>query len=232
MTTPNTKRPIYKYIFLFFLLAAPVLWVMFLKKGKHYSSKLPIYYEKIVSPAGDTIYHTIDDFSFTNQLDSNITLADLEGKILLVNFFFATCPTVCPEMNRNMQHIYREFLKDEDIVFLSHTVDPEHDTPAVLYEYSRRFGAEAPKWNFLTGSKFMLYDMAENSYKIPGAEDAQHDGFFHSENIVLVDKERRVRGVFHGRKGMHKDGNPQIIDAVRALQFEYRQQKTAESTEK
>lgn len=213
---------IWPFIFLLLLLLLPVIWVVFLKKGEHFSARLPIYFERHVSPSGDTIYHTIDPFEFTNQLGQKVSSDDLQGKILLVNYFFATCPEVCPQMNANIQHIYREFLKDEEVVFLSHTVDPEHDTPEVLYEYSRRFGAEAPKWHFLTGSKNMLYDMAENSYRIPGAEDAEHAGFFHSENVVLVDKEGRVRGIFHGRKGMHKEGNPKIIDAVRALLYEYR----------
>jgi protein SCO1/2 len=227
MSDSNKKNSstILKLIFLFLLLGAPVLWIMFLKKGEHYASKLPIYFEKLLDEKGDTLYHTIDDFSFVNQVGQQISLDDLQNKILLVNFFFATCPDVCPKMNKNMQYIYREFLKDDDVVFLSHTVDPEHDNPDVLLEYSKRFGAEAPKWNFLTGSKALLYDMAENSYKIPGAEDAEHAGFFHSQNIVVVDKEGRVRGIFDGMKGMHKEGNPKIIDAVRALKFEYSQEE-------
>jgi protein SCO1 len=203
------------------LILLPVMWVVFLKKGRHYSQKLPILFERYANDKGDTIYHTIDDFIFTNQMGKKVTLDSLHGKILLVNFFFAQCPTVCPEMNKNMQYIYREFLKDEDVVFLSHTVDPENDVPEALYEYSRRFGAQAPKWHFLTGEKKWLYDMAEFSYRIPGSEDAQHAGFFHSQQIVLVDKERRVRGIFDGLKGMRKDGNPHIIDAVRALMYEY-----------
>jgi protein SCO1/2 len=208
---------------LFLLLILPVLWVILLKQGEHYSEKLPILYDRYLDPTtGDTIYHTIDDFKLVNQNGDSVTLNDFKGKILLVNFFFASCPEVCPQMNRNVQHIYREFLKDSSVFFLSHTVDPENDTPAVLLEYSKQFGAELPKWQFLTGSKAMLYDLAENSYKIPGAEDAVHGGFFHSENVVLIDKEGKVRGVFHGRKGMHKEGNPKIIDAVRALLFEYK----------
>jgi len=217
------------YIFLFLLIVLPILWVLFLKRGEHFSAKLPIYFERAVGADGDTLYHTIEDFEFTNQLGQKITSEDIKGKIVLVNFFFATCPDVCPRINSNIQYIYREFLKNQEVIFLSHTVDPEHDSPEVLLEYSKRFGAEAPKWNFLTGSKALLYDMAEHSYRIPGAEDAAHNGFFHSENIVLVDKEGRVRGIFHGMKGMQKDGNPKIIDAVRALMYEYNQpEKIAE----
>lgn len=226
-SSQNTRKTgrVFIIFMLFLLLMLPILWFMFLKQGKHYAKRLPIYFERYADEHGDTQYHTIDDFSFINQLGRPISSEDLEGKIWVVNFFFATCPDVCPQMNKNMQYIYREFIKEEDVVFLSHTVNPEHDTPEVLYEYSRQFGAEAPKWNFLTGSKSLIYDMAEFSYRVPGSEDAAHGGFFHSENIVLVDKERRVRGIFHGLKGMHKEGNPKIIDAIRALIFEYKQEQ-------
>ncbi|MCK9480670.1 MAG: SCO family protein [Bacteroidia bacterium] len=206
------------------LIGAPIAWIVVFKTGKHLTQKLPILFETSVDANGDTIYHTIEDFEFTNQLGQKISKESVKGKILLVNFFFATCHDVCPEMNRNLQQVYLEFVNDDNVVFLSHTVDPEHDSVPVLLEYSKRFGAEAPKWNFLTGPKEKIYDMAEESYKLLANEDRENNTFFHSESIVLVDKEGRVRGIFPGRRGMAKDGIPAIKDAVRALEYEYSQQ--------
>ncbi|MCO6495667.1 MAG: SCO family protein [Bacteroidetes bacterium] len=207
------------------LIVAPIVWIVIFKTGRHLTEKLPILFERTVDANGDTIYHTIDDFEFTNQLGEKITKQSIKGKIALVNFFFASCHDVCPEMNRNLQEVYKEFLKDDNVIFLSHSVDPEHDSVPVLFEYSKRFGAEAPKWNFLTGSKEKIYDIAEVSYKLLANEDRENNSFFHSENIVLVDKEGRIRGIFPGRRGMAKDGIPAIIDAVRALEYEYKQQQ-------
>ncbi|MCZ2130397.1 MAG: SCO family protein [Bacteroidia bacterium] len=227
MSNSNKKNTpqIVTIVLLIILIVAPVIWIVVFKTGKHFTQKLPILFETSVDANGDTIYHTIEDFEFTNQLGQKINNASIKGKIVLVNFFFATCAEVCPEMNRNLQQVYQEFLKDYDVVFLSHTVDPEHDSVPVLLEYSKRFGAEAPKWNFLTGPKNRIYDIAENSYKLLASEDRENNSFFHSESIVLVDKEGRIRGIFPGRRGMAKDGIPAIIDAVRALEYEYNQAK-------
>jgi protein SCO1/2 len=114
-------------------------------------------------------------------------------------------------------HIYREFAKDTNIRFLSFTVDPANDSPAVLLKYAESFYANN-HWQFLTGSKTQIYNLAANSFKIPGAEDV-HNGLFHSNKIVLVDKQKRVRGVFDTNGQNEKSFT---IDAVRALKLEYK----------
>lgn len=214
------KRPNFKVMgVLFLIIGLPVLWIMFNKTGVHYSRSLPIYFERELADNGDTIYHTIDNFKLRNQLGDSVTLADYKDKIMLVSFFFASCETICPKMNDFIaNHIYMEFKKDPEIQFISFSVDPENDSPSVLLAYAKHCGADFPNWQFLTGSKKRIYDLALNSFRIPGAHD-EHQGLFHSNKMVLVDKQLRVRGVFE--TGGQNDKS-EIIDAVRALKLEYK----------
>jgi len=219
MANTIKKSPTWKVLgILFLLIGMPILWVMLNKTGVHYSKKLPIYFEREVDAKGDTIYHTVDDFKLVNQYGDSVTLDTYKDKILLVSFFFTSCETVCPKMNGYIgTHIYREFAKDTNIRFLSFTVDPANDSPAVLLKYAESFYANN-HWQFLTGSKTQIYNLAANSFKIPGAEDV-HNGLFHSNKIVLVDKQKRVRGVFDTNGQNEKSFT---IDAVRALKLEYK----------
>ncbi len=212
------KSPKWKVLgLLFLLIGAPIIWVMINKTGVHYSKPLPIYFERELGANGDTIYHTIDDFKLQNQFGDSVSLSTYKDKLLLVSFFFASCETVCPAMNNYIaQHVYKEFAKDTNVVFLSLSVDPHNDSSEVLLKYAKSLNANN-NWQFLTGSKSMIYDLAANSFKIPGAAD-EHEGLFHSNKIVLVDKQKRVRGVFD--TGSQNDKSA-TIDAVRALKLEY-----------
>jgi protein SCO1/2 len=220
MNQETKKRPGYIAAgVLFLIIGLPILWIMFNKTGEHYSRKLPILFEREVAANGDTIYHTIDDFRLQNQLGDSVTLKSYEDKIILVNFFFASCESVCPKMNEFISvHIYREFNKDPEIQFISLSVDPENDSAQALLAYASKFNAKYPNWQFLTGNKNKIYDLALNSFKIPGAHDS-HQGLFHSDKMVLVDKKGQVRGVFE--TGGQNDKS-EIIDAVRALKLEYK----------
>jgi protein SCO1 len=220
MSQDHSKSPTWKVLgILFLLLVVPILWVMFNKTGVHYSRKLPIYFERELADNGDTIYHTISNFKLMNQNGDSVTLDTYKDKILLVNFFFASCETVCPVMSTYISdHIFNEFKKDTNIRFLSFTVDPKNDSASVLKAYARKYAANE-NWDFLTGSKSVIYDLAENSFRIPGAEGA-HQDLFHSDKIVLIDKQKRVRGVFDTNGEIEKR---QTIDAVRALKFEYKE---------
>jgi len=224
MNQTNKKSSTWKVLgFLFLILILPILWIMLNKTGVHYSKKLPIYFDRELDSKGDTIYHTIENFKLINQKSDTVTLNSFDDKLMLVNFFFANCETVCPKMNNFIAfHIYSEFEKDDMIRFLSFTVDPINDTPSVLLDYSKKLNAKLPNWTFLTGNKSTIYNLAEYSFKIPGAAD-EHNGLFHSNKIVLVDKQKRVRGVFE--TGGQND-KKEIIDAVRALKLEY---KTSEN---
>lgn len=146
--------------------------------------------------------HHVEDFSFTNQDGKIITNKDLDGKIYVVEYFFTTCEGICPKMNDNMAKVYEAFRGQNDVAILSHTVDPETDTVEQLKRYSLKFDADASQWNFVTGTKAALYNMAINSYLVTAVEDTNHKevlpDFIHSEKFVLVDKEKHIRGSYDG----------------------------------
>ena len=144
-------------------------------------------------------YHTIDKFSLTNQNGELVTEADYEGKIYIADFFFTTCLTICPIMTKNMANIQKEILDDEDVLLLSHTVTPEIDSVAQLKKYAIEKGVVDEKWNLVTGDKKQIYDLARKSYL--AVKDYQGAGEFdmiHTENFILVDKEKRIRGTYNG----------------------------------
>jgi protein SCO1 len=126
---------------------------------------LPVYGDKIVYPKdmNDTVYHTIADFAFTDQYKEPVTQRNTAGKIYIANFFFATCQSICPVMTTQLTRVQKELLNDKDILILSHTVNPMHDTAEVLLEFANKYGAIKDKWFFLTGSKKSIYDLAKNS---------------------------------------------------------------------
>lgn len=144
-------------------------------------------------------YHTIDDFSLINQNGKIVTEADYHNKIYIADFFFTTCLTICPLMTKNMVDIQERIMDDEDVLLLSHTVTPEIDSVAQLKKYALEKGVADHKWNLVTGDKKEIYDLARKSYL--AVKDFQAAGPFdmiHTENFILVDKERRIRGTYNG----------------------------------
>jgi protein SCO1/2 len=149
----------------------------------------------------DTIYYQVPPFSFTDQFGRTITDADVAGKIRVVDFFFTRCTTICPRMSVQMQQLQLK-LDDpafKDVVFLSHTVDPEHDTPEVLEAYARKLEADTARWKFLTGAAPDIYRMGNMGYLLSALEDsASAERFVHDSRFVLVDKQGHIRGFFEG----------------------------------
>lgn len=163
---------------------------------------LPILGERDVV-AGDTVYHTIQDFSFTDQDSTEVTHQTLAGKIYVADFFFISCPTICPVMKREMLRVYEKFKDHPDVVLLSHTIDPRHDSVSVLKAYATQLDVQADRWHMVTGDKKAIYDIALKSYFVTALEDStQQDagGIVHSGAFLLVDKERRIRGQYDGTK--------------------------------
>ncbi len=155
----------------------------------------------------DTIYHQIPDFSFVNQDSQRVTSQTLAGKIYVTDFFFTTCPTICPKMKSQMLRVYEKFKNNDQVVLLSHTIDPQHDSVAVLRDYAERLGVSSSKWQFLTGAKDSIYDIAAQ-YMVSAAEDEKEPGgFVHSGAFILVDTERHVRGIYDGT-------NPDQVDQL------------------
>jgi protein SCO1 len=178
-------------------------------------SRMPKYYgvERIDSGAGgkqDTVYHQVSDLVLVNQLGQVVSLnKDLKGKILVIDFFFTTCPSICPRLTTNMAKLQKSYKKDEKkeasldtvVQFISITVNPERDSFPVMRAYADRFGANHDRWWFLTGDKKAIYNFARNELKVTvGPGDGGVDDFIHTEKIVLIDKDRYVRGYYDGLK--------------------------------
>ncbi|MBT8324498.1 MAG: SCO family protein [Winogradskyella sp.] len=144
-------------------------------------------------------YHTISDFSLINQNGDTITQADYENKIYVADFFFTTCQTICPIMTDHMHQIQQEIIDDDDVMLLSHSVTPDIDSVAQLKNYAKLKGVNDAKWNLVTGDKKQIYDLARKSYlavKTDGTGD-EYD-MIHTENFMLIDKNRQIRGFYDG----------------------------------
>ena len=137
--------------------------------------------------------HTIPEFSFINQNNDTITNANYDGNIYIANFIFTTCPTICPAMTINMRYIQHELSKYPNIKFLSHTVNPNYDTPEILKQYATKMRIDESNFNFVTGDKEEIYKMAASYFVNASEDELAPGGFLHSEYLVIVDKEGRVR---------------------------------------
>lgn len=141
---------------------------------------------------------TIPDYRFVDQDSQYVTPATFDGSIYVADFFFTTCPTICPLMKTQMIRIYEEYEGDERVKFLSHSIDPVHDSVAVLQDFASRLGADSRQWHFVTGNKDSIYQIAE-SYMVSATTDpGAPGGYIHSGAFILVDEDRHIRGVYDG----------------------------------
>ncbi len=144
-------------------------------------------------------YHTIEDFALTNQNGKKITQDDYKGKIYVADFFFTTCPTICPIMTKNMAQIQDVIMDEKDVLLLSHSVTPDIDSVPQLKKYALEKGVVDAKWNLVTGDKKQIYQLARKSYLAVKTDgDGGPYDMIHTENFILVDKERRIRGFYDG----------------------------------
>ncbi|MEA5402180.1 SCO family protein [Arcicella sp. DC2W] len=147
----------------------------------------------------DTIYHKIPDFEFINQDSVKITQEFVAGKIYIADFFFTTCPTICPKMKTQMLRIYEKYKDNPNVILLSHSIDPRHDTPAVLKEFKSNLGIKGNSWQMVTGDKAKIFEIGQKSYMVSAADDpTQPGGVVHSGAFILVDKNRHIRGIYDG----------------------------------
>ena len=172
------------------------------------AKSLPIYNPSDVNPelVDTTVqyiskYHTISDFSFTNQNGKSITQKDYEGKVYVADFFFTTCKSICPKMTTNLVEVQKAFLDNSKVKLLSFSVMPDIDSVSVLKEYAKINGVIDSKWNLVTGDKKAIYAMARKSYLAvkQGKPEELYD-MIHTENFVLVDSKKRIRGFYDGTK--------------------------------
>lgn len=172
-------------------------------------SETPLHYEDA---------YAIPDFSFTDQHGKPIRKNDLEGKICVSNFFFATCQGICPRMNAQLKRVYDQYKDDPDLVILSHTVDPERDSASVLSDYAKKLGVEGQSWHFVTGNKEQLYDQAINGYYLPVSEGTRKGRrFIHSDKMALLDVNQHIRGYYTGTDSLEID---ELIRAIMLLKNE------------
>ena len=168
------------------------------------NNKLPIYgnHTPVTRTVGDktttdTLYQTIPDFKTINQYGDSITSKSLDGKIYVADFFFTTCPSICPIMHRNMLNVYGAYKNDKDIRIISYTIDPKHDSVNVLKSYADKLGIAGNTWWLLQGKKEEIYKLSE-SYLVRKPEEDAKQLFIHDGYFILVDKQKRIRGTYDG----------------------------------
>ena len=187
--------------------------------------KLPVFNPSDINPLlvtdslrSITAGHTIAPFRLINQNSDTITDDMFKGKIYVADFFFTTCTNICPIMTGQLKRVYDEYKGDAEVMFLSHTSLPESDTPPILKKYSLRFGAELPQWQFVTGNKKEIYHLARNSYlAVKTKGNGDKDDFIHTENLILIDAKKRIRGFYDGTST--NDVN-QLIEDIASLKEE------------
>ncbi|TDD78121.1 SCO family protein [Flavobacterium caseinilyticum] len=204
----------------FFVLSAIILSLFYsaLKPKK----TLPIFNPADVNPelVDSTVqykskYHTIADFSFINQNGKTITQKDYEGKIYVADFFFTTCGSICPKMTTNLSDIQKAFASNPKVKLLSFTVFPETDSVPVLKAYAKKYNVDENKWNLVTGDKKEIYTMARKSYlAVKLGKPSELYDMVHTENFVLVDTKKRVRGFYDGT---NKDDMKRLIEDITFL---------------
>ncbi len=168
--------------------------------------RLPIYHPSDLdpdwvgeTPTGINEVHRIPDFSFTDQNGKEITNETFYGKIYVADFFFTTCPGICPTLTKHMKKVQSAFKDDGAVKIISHSVYPENDSVSVLKAYGELHNIDSEKWHLVTGEKKDLYGIARNGYfSISKIEEKIENAFIHTENFILVDKERKIRGIYNG----------------------------------
>lgn len=204
------------------LLVLPLVfigWYIINKNEQKPLRTLPYFGQKNTIKSGDTAFHTVKPFLFTNQYNEKVTEETVKGKIYVTDFFFTTCKTICPIMSTELERVYKQFQNRNDVLILSHTVAPEEDSVKVLMDYAKLHGVKDKKWLFLTGEKKHLYEMARKSYLL-NAEEGKGDeeDFIHTQNFALVDKERHLRGFYDGTDSLEVS---RLIIDIQLLLEEY-----------
>jgi len=182
------------------------------------AKRLPYLQQEITGT--DTTYRTIPAFRFLNQDSVPVTEKDFDGKIYVADFFFTSCPTICPTMHRNVLKVYGKYLNNPEVKFASHTIDVKYDTPSRMKAYATKLGIKGTQWEFLWGTRDSVYAIAERNYLVSVGEDGKAaGGFVHQGYLVLVDKDKRIRGAYDGTEDKQVQ---QLMDDMDVLLAEYK----------
>jgi protein SCO1 len=166
----------------------------------------------------DTIWPVLPPFQMVNQAGDTITEQEGLGKVQVADFFFTTCPTICPVMTKQLARVHEAFRQQAKVVIFSYTIDPEHDTLEVLSDYAQRVDAQLPGWQFLRGDMDETFSLADAHGSFAREDIASPGGFEHSGVLVLIDGKRRVRGLYNGVDGKEVD---QLISDIERLLSEH-----------
>jgi len=221
----NSSSLLTYFVLAALLIAPATFYFLFVTAGMNYTS-LNYYGPKEVEKSMvdgkeviDTIYHSVPDFSFTDQNGKIVTGASFDSKVYVADFFFTTCQSICPIMTNQMLRVQEEFEGVVELAFLSHTVDPETDSTEVLKAYQLHKQADGKNWSFVTGNKAELYEIARKGYFVPVQDgDGGPDDFIHSPMFMLVDKEKHIRGFYDGTNTEEVD---KLIDDIKKLLTDY-----------
>lgn len=169
-------------------------------------------------PAGAD-FHQIRPFTLTDQQNKPFTEKDMDGKLCVVDFFFTTCPGICPKLTHSMSDLQTQFLHDDRVMLLSHSVMPERDSVPVLQKYARQKQVNSSRWKLLTGNRETIYDLGRKAYFVEEDEGVKRnsDVFLHTENFVLIDKNRHIRGIYNG---LDPNSMAALIDDIKILEQE------------
>ena len=185
------------------------------------NDKLTIYGPKTVGTiikngvaTVDSLDYTLPNFQFTDQDGHLVDSNTISNKIFVADFFFTSCPSICPKMMKEMDGVYEKYKSNKDIIILSYSIDPNRDSVARLKAYEKKIGFESSKWHLLTGNKDSIYSLADK-FLVSAAEDPDAPGgHIHSGNFILVDKQRRIRGYYDGTK---EDKVQKLMDDIDIL---------------
>ncbi|MCP2041995.1 SCO family protein [Pontibacter sp. HSC-36F09] len=218
-----------KALILGILLLVPLLIFIFIGSFGEHHYTLRKYFPQVTATGdvvrdaqGDTLFNQVPVFEFTSQQGQTISQNELDGKIYVADFFFATCPDICKEMSSQMVRVQEAFQDEEQVKLVSFSVNPEHDTPEVLREYGERYNADPAKWYFLTGDRDKIYNLAQKGFYLPVMKVEGQQDFIHSEKFMLVDKDRYVRGIYDGTD---KEDVDRLILEIKVLLDEYSKSK-------
>jgi len=181
-----------------------------------YGNRKPITKTVDGKTVTDTIYSTIAKFKTVNQYGDSISNKSLDGEIYVADFFFTTCPSICPVMHRNMLNVYNTFKDKGDIKIISYSIDPKHDSIPILKKYADKLGVSGNTWWFLQGKKEEIYKLSE-SYLVRKPEEDAKEQFIHDGSFLLIDKQKRIRGSYDGTDPKQVE---QMIADIKELQTE------------
>jgi protein SCO1/2 len=196
-----------KIIILVMILALPgFLYYLLNVKGKNRYMPLPFFGPKELAKTShkvhgkvipDTVYHKLPDFKLVDQNGNTVSSKDFDDKIFVANFFYTHCPTVCTTINNNVNALLSDYAKNKMITFVSITVDPQRDSASVLKEYAKKYNPPNIKWYFLTGDTTTIYPLARQGFLVD-ATKVDNDNFIYSDKLILIDKQKRIRGYYSG----------------------------------